>query len=102
MSKIKEKEAVDSLLEMLGKFLKIKGKKREEMAKDIDDFASWDLMEYNSAYEGFSEDFKEAMDPLLLFHKWKGRGICYGKELFFGMNDTKELVKRLRELREEL
>lgn len=102
MGKVKEREAVDSLLTMLGKFLKTSGKEREDLAKDIDDIASFDLMEYNAAYEGFSEDFKELLDSLFLMHKWKGRGIYYGKELFFGVKDIKSLVKSLKNLKSEM
>ena len=102
MGKIGEREAVDSLLRMLGKFLKSSGKGREGLAKDLDDFATWDLLEYNDGYEEFSEGLKEAMDPLFLFHKWKGNGIRYGKELFFGLRETKQVVERLKKLKREL
>jgi hypothetical protein len=99
MAEVKEKEAVDSLLRLLGKFLKVSGRKREELARDIDDFTSFELMEYNEGYERFSEELKEIMDSLLFFHRWKGSGVKYGKELFIGTRDVREMVKRLKKIR---
>lgn len=101
MAKIKEEDAVASLLKLLNKFLKVKGKAREDLAKDIDDFASFDLLEYNDGYEKFSEELKEIMDSLFLMHKWQGSGIYYGKELFFGTRDMKSLVQRLKKIKRE-
>ncbi|MBL7160771.1 MAG: hypothetical protein ISS93_02900 [Candidatus Aenigmarchaeota archaeon] len=102
MPKVKEKDAVDSLIKILSKFLNSTGERQEDLAKDIEDFASFDLMEYNDRYEDFSEEMKHIMDSLFIFHKWKGRGIYYGKELFFGTKDTRDLVERLKKLKRVL
>ena len=102
MGKIKEKKAVDSLIERLDRFLRAKGKERETLAKNIDEFASFDLMEYNEEFEEFSEELKDIMDSMFFLHKWKGEGVYYGRERFIGTDDIKELVKRLKELRKEL
>lgn len=99
MGKVKEKEAVDELLRLLGKFLKVEGGKRELTAGDIDDFVNWDLLEYNDGYGEFSEELKSIMDSLFLMQKWKGSGVYYGKELGFGLDDVKKLVERLKKLR---
>lgn len=96
MEKIKEREAVEILLKELQRFLRAGGKAREQIAAEIDDLVSYDLMENNKEYEHFSEALKDMIDHLLFMHKWQGRGVYYGKELFFGIKDVNAIVARLK------
>ena len=99
MVKVKDQEAIQGLLKLLQRFLKTTGKKREELARKIDDYASWDLMDDNSQYERYHEDLKAVIDSLFIMHKWKGRGVTYGTTLFFGTKQVKDLIGQLKKMR---
>jgi hypothetical protein len=99
MPKVKEKKAVEVLTTMLHRMMRSDGKRREDVAKDIDDYASFDLLEYNSHYDKFSDDLKEVMDRCFMLHLWKNDGVYIGKERILGPKDVKEMVERLKKLR---
>ncbi len=95
MGKVSEEEASKELAKRLRKFLRLKGKEREDFAKEMEDFVSFDLMEYNSGFEDFSDGMKHSIERLLNIGKWKGDGIRYGKELAFGAKDVREIIEGL-------
>ena len=100
MGRIKEKKAAEELVKRLQTFLKKRGKAREDMAKDIDDFVSFELLKYNKEYEDYPEDLKEVMDYLLVFGKWKGKGTYFMDE-FIGEKEVRKIVQNLRKMAEE-